>query len=371
MVTREGNSYTGPANITGDVSVNGEAPRNGGAISGQNMAAADSLAGRASQESAARVLGQMPAAPAGFQAPIVRNSTNDWALRKEIDNARTAASSITNTRRWGGRGAENNTDAMELQSLLRADGVARGAQPVLDQAAMQETGASRRAASADAGANQRALIGERGLNSRALIGERGQNQRATIAADAALGAARVKADGKSPEMSTTLRKEYEGLPEVKNYKQALPAYKGIEDAVKRNTPMSDINIVYGIAKLYDPNSVVREGEYATVANAPGIPERVKGWVQYAQGGGKLTPEVKKQIMEEATSRMTGFQNEFEGVNTRYSDIANRSGADASLVTPTNYQPAVQKQALPPQVAELQRRAASNPALAARLKEAGY
>ena len=55
-----------------------------------------------------------------------------------------------------------------------------------------------------------------------------------------------------------LRKEFEGLPEVKNYKQAYPAYAAVKDAAGRNTPQSDINLVYGIAKLYDPTSVVRD-----------------------------------------------------------------------------------------------------------------
>lgn len=149
--------------------------------------------------------------------------------------------------------------------------------------------------------------------------------------------------GKVGEVSTAIRKEFESLPEVKNYKQALPSYKGIEDAVKRNTPMSDINIVYGIAKLYDPNSVVREGEYSTVANAPGIPERVKGWVSYVAGGGKLTDEVKRQILTEGQSRMETFENEYGGARSRYSDIASRSGADATLVVPQNHQPAFQRE----------------------------
>ncbi|MNY18362.1 hypothetical protein D3C86_1517390 [compost metagenome] len=145
---------------------------------------------------------------------------------------------------------------------------------------------------------------------------------------------------KTGEVSTAIRKEFESLPEVKNYKQAVPSYRGIEDAVKRSTPMSDINIVYGIAKLYDPNSVVREGEYATVANAPGMPERVKGWVQYVAGNGKLTDEVKNQILTEAKSRMTTFDNEYGAARDRYSEIARKSSADPSLVVPQDWKPAV-------------------------------
>lgn len=153
----------------------------------------------------------------------------------------------------------------------------------------------------------------------------------------------IKRGEKVPENSTALRKEFESLPEVKNYKQALPSFKGIEDAVQRNTPMSDINIVYGIAKLYDPNSVVREGEYATVANAPAIPERIKGYAQYIQGGGKLTDEVKRQILTEAKSRMKTFEDEYGNARTNYQDIARRSNADASLVINDSFKPALKPQ----------------------------
>ena len=35
-----------------------------------------------------------------MQAPVVRNSTNDWAARKALENMATAASSITNRPEW-------------------------------------------------------------------------------------------------------------------------------------------------------------------------------------------------------------------------------------------------------------------------------
>ncbi len=124
-----------------------------------------------------------------------------------------------------------------------------------------------------------------------------------------------------------LRKEFEGLPEVKNYKQAFPALAAIRDAATRNTTQSDINIVYGLAKLYDPNSVVREGEYATVANSPNIPERLKGYAQYLQGGGRLTPEVKAQILSEAEGRAKTYQDEVLKARASFQEIAQRNNID--------------------------------------------
>ena len=150
----------------------------------------------------------------------------------------------------------------------------------------------------------------------------------------------IAANNKGSEGVTNLRKEFNALPEVKNYTEALPAFKAINDAASRNTPQSDINLVYGVAKLYDPTSVVREGEYATVANAQSIPEHIKKWAQYIQGGGRLTPETKRQILEEANGRMTTFQEAVEQRRTQYGDIATRTGVDPTLVLDQGYKPPV-------------------------------
>lgn len=141
------------------------------------------------------------------------------------------------------------------------------------------------------------------------------------------------------ENSTKLRKEFNDLPTVKNYEQALPAYRAIEDAATRDTTQSDINVVYGLAKLYDPTSVVREGEYATVANSPNIPERVKGWASYIAGGGRLTGAVKAQILDEARGRIGTYESGYKKDRDSYTSIAERTGGDSSLVFPQPFTPA--------------------------------
>ncbi len=331
-ITRDGNSYSGPANLSGDVSIRNpdgslRAPAAlstvpGGGISAQNMGAADALASRENAASLGR-LGLAGGAP-GFSGVIGQQGNGNMWTRtpdQQRQDALTQASSIDRGTAARGAAALNAMDAQALQGVKNQADI--GVAQLQDQGMMNRT-----------------LITERGNNTRAAIDAQGRVTAAGIKAAQEAALARQKQAEKNPETSMALRKEFEGLPEVKNYKQALPAFKGIEDAVKRDTPMSDINLVYGIAKLYDPNSVVREGEYATVANAPGMPDRVKGWVNYVSGGGKLTADVKKQIMDEANSRMLSFQNEFEGTQKRYNDIAARSGADPTLVTVQGYQPAV-------------------------------
>lgn len=118
-VTRVGNEYSG-TNVRGDITINGAAPRVGGAISAQNMAAADALASRGGSGGAADVSGGQ-GGMALPQAPTVRHSGNDWQARNTLRNAEVSASSITNTRRWGGKGAENSPDVQAYTAMLGND----------------------------------------------------------------------------------------------------------------------------------------------------------------------------------------------------------------------------------------------------------
>lgn len=155
----------------------------------------------------------------------------------------------------------------------------------------------------------------------------------------------IAKNNKIVDLSTSLRKEFEGLPEVKNYKEALPAYQAVIDAAKRNTPQADINLVYGIAKMYDPTSVVREGEYSTIVNSANIPDKIKGYAQYLAGGGKFTPEVKAALVNEAQGRMQSFDDQFKKARMDFEDISGNSGAKPSLLFPRPYKPAVQTPSL--------------------------
>lgn len=119
-------------------------------------------------------------APGGITASTVRHSGNDWQLRNDLRSAKVSADSITNTRRWGGPGAENNPDALEYQALLRADLAARGAQPGLEQEAMRQNGGLQRERIQQAGGLQREQVQQAGANLRSARGFEIDRQRVGI-----------------------------------------------------------------------------------------------------------------------------------------------------------------------------------------------
>lgn len=187
----------------------GPAPAQG-PVSAQNMGAADSLARRG----AADAMAQMPNAPATFQAPTVRHSGNDWQARKDLENARTSAMSITNRPEWSNTGMSRfrgpqgvPTDISAYQAMLSNDLALRGAQPGMDQAAMRENSETNRATLQQRSLAAQAQVSERSAMDRTLITERGNNTRAGIAALGAAEAARIKA---------SQEKNKEGAQQVKD-----------------------------------------------------------------------------------------------------------------------------------------------------------
>lgn len=150
-VTRDGNSYSG-TNVSGDVSINGQAPRNGGGISPQSQQAARGLASYASEPPPVMGQNRIPL----IEAAGIRHSGNDWQARNELRNAEVSASSITNTRRFGGRGAENSPDVERYRSMLGTDAALRQADPAMQIEGVRQGNALVRAAMEQQGQNQRA-----------------------------------------------------------------------------------------------------------------------------------------------------------------------------------------------------------------------
>ena len=101
---------------------------------------------------------------------------------------------------------------------------------------------------------------------------------------------------------TTLRKEFNDLPEVKNYRATVPIFNS---AIKApDTRAGDIQFAYTIGKIFDPNSVVREGELKLVGEAATVLEKFQGELRtLTEGKGRLTPETRRQLLETAQARV--------------------------------------------------------------------
>jgi hypothetical protein len=120
-----------------------------------------------------------------------------------------------------------------------------------------------------------------------------------------------------------LRKEFNALPEVKNYKEVLPIIQSVKRAP--DTPAGDIDLIYGVGKIMDPNSVVREGEMNLVIKSGSPAQRLMGYVNYVKGGGRLTEAQRNELMQVMDSRVSGLQSNYDAARTTYETAASRQG----------------------------------------------
>jgi hypothetical protein len=128
-----------------------------------------------------------------------------------------------------------------------------------------------------------------------------------------------------------LRDDFNQLPQVKNYREAITSFNAITDAAGRDNKAADLNMIYGLGKIFDPNSVVREGELTLVKNTASWPEWLQGALNTAMGGGRLTTETRKQITAEAEGRLRAHESAYQPMKEWMESVAQRYGVDARNV----------------------------------------
>lgn len=137
--------------------------------------------------------------------------------------------------------------------------------------------------------------------------------------------AETKGQQAAIEGEVTLRKEFEGLPDVKQFRDVEGAYKRIQKANTESTGASDIALIFNYMKMLDPSSTVREGEFATAQNSGGIPAMVQATYNQAVDGQRLTPEQRNNFLSQATAQYQGADELFTERANQYKDIAKQYG----------------------------------------------
>lgn len=120
-----------------------------------------------------------------------------------------------------------------------------------------------------------------------------------------------------------LRKEIHTLPSYKNWTQAEPIYRSMLETQGTDSKASDLNLVYGLGKIMDPTSVVREGEMIMVSKTASLPDWLIGSINGLNGGAKLTPDTRKAILAEAKVRAGQYYDMVQQDVAPYRGIAQR------------------------------------------------
>jgi len=131
--------------------------------------------------------------------------------------------------------------------------------------------------------------------------------------------------------ANTLRDEFNNMS--KSFQTIAPMYKNIEVAAKDPvpTPQRDMSMIFAYMKILDPNSTVREGEYANAAKAGTFGDRVKVAVNKVESGQLLTPQQRQEFLNSARQVYGNAAAMQKQHIERYTGLSKQLGVDPSLV----------------------------------------
>ena len=129
----------------------------------------------------------------------------------------------------------------------------------------------------------------------------------------------IPGTGKAFGNEKDLRTEFTTL--MKPYVELSQAYQKIETAAKNNSPAGDIALVYGFMKVLDPGSVVREGEFATAANAGGVPDTVRNMYNRAINGERIGEKIRSDFLQQSRNIIESQRVLSNDLIDRYKSVA--------------------------------------------------
>jgi hypothetical protein len=123
-----------------------------------------------------------------------------------------------------------------------------------------------------------------------------------------------------------LRKEFSGLPEVKNFSLIDTAAKVVAKAVKDPNAVATQELVRRAVQLIEPGMAVREGEQAAIMASQSIPDRLKGELSRAFAGeGGLSAPTRDGIMRIAERAYQAQSERYKTTKDYYEGLAKERG----------------------------------------------
>lgn len=131
-----------------------------------------------------------------------------------------------------------------------------------------------------------------------------------------------------------VRKEIKSLPSYISYSSTIPIYHTMVEASQHNTKAADLNLVYGLAKIFDPTSVVKEGEVWMVKNTANLPDYIVGAINGINGGQQLQGATRKAMLIEAQSRINSYKSNYEDNLKQYYNVASHNNYNLDEIIPS-------------------------------------
>ena len=128
-----------------------------------------------------------------------------------------------------------------------------------------------------------------------------------------------------------IRKEYTGASQ--DWTRVRDARGKMQAAFERPGPAGDVSMIFGFMKIVDPNTGVKEGEFATAQQTAGIPERIVGLYNRALQGERLTDAQRADFMNQANALTRAQLDQQLRTEQEFGDLAEAYSIPRHHVTP--------------------------------------
>lgn len=158
---------------------------------------------------------------------------------------------------------------------------------------------------------------------------------------------------RSVDVASSLRKEFQATDIAKNYNIALGTYNSA--LTTKPTAEGDQSLIVSFARMLDPNSVVREGEFVVAASNEAAFTRLVNDIKRqfgVDGAGRLSPQGRARLRDEMRNLVVNrFKAPYDQMRTQYGGYAQAAGVEPGLVIGSPLEDAFPKGFLEPKKAE--------------------
>lgn len=139
-----------------------------------------------------------------------------------------------------------------------------------------------------------------------------------------------KANEQKFQQENALRDEWLKNGVTTRSQQIKEAYDRIHSAPQ--SAAGDMSLIYGLNKIMDPGSTVREGEFANAQATTGAMGQLQALYRRVQTGERLTPQQRQDFMNTARQLLSAQQGNQSTFDERYRGLAKNYGVnDANVV----------------------------------------
>lgn len=143
-------------------------------------------------------------------------------------------------------------------------------------------------------------------------------------------------DDKYVQLVTTQSQDFQSDAKVKDFNSVSTSFNRVLASVSNPSAAGDLSLIFNYMKMLDPNSVVRESEFATAQNAGSVPSRVIAQYNKVLNGERLADEQRADFLNRSGNLYFASLDGYGDRVAFFADRARRNGLDPSdIIIDTN------------------------------------